>query len=137
MGIGKGHFEERLQIEFDAFVKKSIKYIIDHVLEKYVNSLKSHKPTIYVGDPGDKLIDRYVPGIQGEIWDIDEDDTFTDERILEGLSRLGKKQRLIIELDFIKGLTIGEIAEMMRLSEKSVRNRKSEALSILRRYLEE
>ncbi len=120
-----------LQKEFDCFVKRTIKYVIDHVLEKYVNSLKKLDRVQVVEDPGTLYADTSY--MMPELEKV----CFHDEKILESISMLGKRHKLVIELGFLQELQDDEIANIMKLSEKTVRNYRCEALKILKDHLEE
>ena len=88
-----------LQKEFDRYVKTTIRYVIDHVLEKYVNSLKKQVRCDPVEHPEYLRSDKsyMMPDFE-----ISEETLIQDVRILEGISLLGKKHRLVIELGFLR-----------------------------------
>ena len=126
-----------LQKEFDTYIKKTIKLVINNVLRTYVNSEKRQRNMVYVADPNEyafrgKHYDHLSAGP-----DPDREEYFQDERLLAGLASLGEKHRRVIELTFLEMIPNEGIAELMELSEKTVRNYKSAALGILKRYLED
>ena len=136
MGKRKGAIAEGLQKEFDRYIKITISNVVDHVIKKYANSQKKQWYTICVSDPGEyacrgKKISWYMQSYPSE------KDSISDERLLAGLARLGETYRVVIELGILEDMPNQAVAELMELSEKTVRNYKSDALRILKHYLED
>ena len=110
-----------LQREFDRYIKTTISQVADHVVKKYSHSIK--RPyTICVSNPDDYV----CRARRQDPWYMQPypsaKDGFSDERLLAGLDKLGETYRLIIELDFLEELPNRAIADLMDLSEKTVRN---------------
>ncbi len=61
---------------------------------------------------------------------------FENEQLAAGLERLTEKQRKILECAFILDMPNKAIAELLELEAETIRNYKSEAYGILRKYME-
>jgi RNA polymerase sigma factor (sigma-70 family) len=56
-------------------------------------------------------------------------------RIMETIPRLSRRERDVVELIFLKGLTVRDIAVKLQLREQSVRNLRNKALQYLRKKM--
>lgn len=125
----------RIQGEFDRFIKKSIPFVVRNVLRDYVR----HNKRLYEVSIDD------IDDIAGPEWIPDSEKIpvslgstvimFCDEKKAEGFQKLKQRHREVIEKAFVFDMPTAAIAELMDLEEKSVKTYISEAKGILRKYL--
>ncbi len=128
---------DRLQKEFDHFVKETIKNIINDVLRSYVDR-KDRIRTVNIDDLEDLAAPEVTPDFEKFKVVLGESSLFfDDERIAAGMELLSRKHRQILEYALVLDMPNKAIGELMDLEAKTIRNYKSEAYGILRRYLEE
>lgn len=127
--------EEQILSRFDCFVKKTMKNIIDDVLRSYVKH-RSRSREVSIDDLGDLAAPEKTPEIEKiEVVLGSSSVLFENEQLAAGLKRLTEKQRKILECAFILDMPNKAIAELLELEAETIRNYKSDAYGILRRYM--
>ena len=127
--------EEKIQSRFDCFVKKTMKNIIEDVLRSYVKR-RSRNREVNIDDFGDLAVPEKTPDIEKiEVRLGSSSVLFENEHLAAGLKRLTEKQRKILECAFILDMPNKAIAELLELEAETIRNYKSEAYGILRKYV--
>lgn len=129
---------EKLQGEFDTFVKESIKYIIEDKIARYQRH-REKVVLVNLDDYEDIAAPERTPDIEKIGVAIGESTLFLDEEYLaEGIMQeLDEKHRRILDYVFVMDLPEKAVGELMNLKEKTIFNYKYEALGILRKYMED
>ena len=124
--------------EFDRYLKRTIVHKCGDVLKAYSAELRREDPVIYVDDldtlsgyDPTREYDKVKVVLGGTSFMAD------DERLVDAISLLNERYQMILDLAIFDEQSNKAIAELMQLEEKTIRNYKSKALAILRRYLEE
>jgi RNA polymerase sigma factor (sigma-70 family) len=108
-----------------AYLIRGLRHQIINVLELKQNSIKKV-------DLEECLNIEYSPE---DYFIIDQQEEVIRERVLNGLSKLSKKQREVLYLRFFEELEYKEIAEIMKINIQSVKNTLQRAYNPLRHYL--
>ena len=125
----------RLQMEFDSYVKKAIYFITRDVIRDYVKS-GSRLWEVSLEQVENVPAPEYVPEWEKQPVCIGNTKVmFCDERKAEGFNLLKRRHREVIEKAFLFEMPPAAIAELMALEEKSVKNYLSEAKGILKKYM--
>ena len=127
--------EERIQRQFDLFVKRSLENITGSVLRNYCNDLKkqyaiSIEEMEDIPAPEEELRSEKIQVRVG-------DTTFylEDEELANAIRRLPKRLLKIIEMRFFKEMEYDDICKALNLKSKSVENYTSDGLIYLRKFL--
>lgn len=127
--------EEKIQRQFDLFVKRSLENITGSVLRNYCNDLKkqyaiSIEEMEDIPAPEEK---HSCEKIQVRVGDT----TFylEDEELANAIRRLPKRLLKIIEMRFFKEMEYDDICKALNLKRKSVENYTSDGLIYLRKFL--
>lgn len=129
--------EEYLQNRFDHFAKKVIKNQIRMVLRSYTRNMKRKKMALALYRDGLKE-DTEVPQI--EKIQVNLGNTllyFEDERLAEAIGTLGEKYQKVLEYAFVFDLPPDAAAKLLKIKKRSAIQYKRNALSILKKYMEE
>lgn len=127
--------EEKIQSKFDCFVKKTLKNIIEDVLRSYVER-RNRTREVNIEDFGNLAAPERTPDIEKiEVVLGSSLVLFENEQLAAGLKRLTEKQRKILECAFVLDMPNKAIAELLELEAETIRNYKSEAYGILRKYM--
>lgn len=127
---------ERIQSRFDCFVKKTMENIIEDVLRSYVER-RSRIREVSIDDFGDLAAPERTPDIEKiEVALGSSLLLLENEQLAAGLEKLTEKHRKILECAFVLDMPNKAIGELLDLEAKTIRNYKSEAYGILRKYME-
>lgn len=127
----------RLQEEFDHFVKRTIENIINDVLRSYVERMDRIR-TVNIEDYEDLAAPEVTPEVEKVKVVLGSSSVFFEnEKLAAGIEQLSEKHRQILECALVLDMPNKAIGELMDLTAKTIRNYKSEAYGILRRYMEE
>lgn len=127
----------RLQEEFDHFVKRTIENIINDVLRSYVERMDRIR-TVNIEDYEDLAAPEVTPEVEKVKVVLGSSSLcLENEKLAAGIEQLSLKHRQILECAFVLDMPNKAIGELMDLTAKTIRNYKSEAYGILRRYMEE
>jgi RNA polymerase sigma factor (sigma-70 family) len=103
----------------------SVRKVIDTLRKESVDALNSRRPAAPV-----EMID-YFETEEPEPWiAIDKEDKW--KLVMDGMKDLLPRDRLFLKLHFVKRLSIGEVANIMRLSESNAHSMKHRALKRLK-----
>ncbi len=111
--------------DFKSYVFQAVKNKSLEVLRKKKSDLRHLESAIQVA-----YVDRDTP-IQREL-----DNYLLKEKLYNSLRQLPPKCREIFEMSKLEGLTYGEIADVMKISPKTVETQMSRAFKILRNFLQ-
>lgn len=128
---------EKIQTRFDCFVKKTMVHIIEDVLHNYVVH-KGRIREVNIDDFENLAAPENTPDIEKiEVYLGSSSVLVENENLAAGLGKLTEKHRRILECAFILDMPNQAIGELLDLEAKTIRNYKSEACGILRKYMEE
>ena len=128
---------EKVQAEFDCFVKRTINFTLRRIVRDYVRE-KEHRYTVSIEDLEEMAAPECIPDIEKFAVPLGSSVLlFCDERVANSFGRLKKRHKEVLEKAFVMEMPIKAIAELMELEEKSIQNYISDAKRILRKYLEE
>ena len=123
-------FKPSKGVYFLGYVKTMLKYtyLHKHRIKKTI-SLNAPIGNDVEGELLDLLVSDEAEAIENMVQDE------LNKTVKDSLKVLAPRQKQIIELFFIKGLTIGEIATELNISYRTVVNAKTRALEILKNQL--
>jgi DNA-directed RNA polymerase specialized sigma24 family protein len=128
---------ERLEEEFDHFVKLTIKNIVNDVLRTYVSQMDRNR-TVNIDDYEDMAAPEATPEVEKISVVLGSSSVlFENEKLAAGIQQLSDKHRQILECAFVLDMPNKAIGELMELEAKTIRNYRCEAYGILRRYMED
>ena len=124
--VRRGHLAMTDSIKFYLF--RSLRNRIIRNLEKHPERL--HADIGLVADPAEdsNAFESVLFGHEGPL------DSY--ERLAEAINRLSPRQREAVQLRYLHGFSLEEIAEMMQMNNQSVRNLLHRAITQLRLFFE-
>lgn len=127
---------EKVQKGFDYFVKRTMAYIIEDVLRSYAGRMGRMRE-VNIDDFEDLAAPERTPDIEKiEVFLGSSPVLIENEKLAAGLGKLSEKHRRILECAFVLDMPNKAIGELLDLEAKTIRNYKSEAYAILRKYME-
>jgi DNA-directed RNA polymerase specialized sigma24 family protein len=129
--------EGSLSDRFDVWVRHTLKNLIMTEVRSAIRE-KRRRKEVLVGDMADDAF--YDP------FDLDAGDEvivgntvlcFGDPKIIEALKKLSPRKQQVIEGTVLLAIPVAMIAEQMNLNEQTIKNYKHDAISFLRKLLEE
>jgi len=125
--------------QFDVFIKDTAENVCKSVLRAYKREKRREDNLrVQLECLEEVAVTNPVPDYEKIEVKLGESVIYIDnERLAKALSRLKTSYQIILENAILKEMSNKAIAELMELEEKTIRNYKSEALMILRNYLEE
>lgn len=127
---------EKIQAKFDCFVKRTIENIIYDVLRSYVGN-RDRIREISIEDFEDMAAPERTPDVEKIKVVLGSSSILLEnENLAAGIEKLTERHRKILECAFLLDMPNKAIGELMDLEAKTIRNYKSMAYSILRKYME-
>ncbi len=156
MNISEIDFDEKYGLYSDLIFKISIVYLrnredAEDVMQNVFMKLFYNAP-IFTGQAAEKawVIRVTVNCCKNELrsfwrrnvdisdaFEVIEDITDDDREVLDELAEMPPKYRAVIYLHYIEGYNVGEISQILKLSESCVKMRLSRGREMLKKSLEE
>ena len=127
-----------IQLRFDTFAKRTISKIVDSVLSNYVDEYNRRIHELNIDDFADIPASVKIPDIEKIKMPLGTVDFYVENILLaEGIGTLSEKYKQILGYAYAHDLSNREIAALMGLEYKTIRNLKSRVYELLRKYISE
>lgn len=130
--------DEKLEMQFDYFIKRSINNVTRNVLRTYSDKLRKEGKRADLNELEMIAAPEEVPEIEKIKVDLGACSMYCEnERLAKGIEVMPLQQRQIIGYAYVLGLSNKEIAELMHLQEKTILNYRSKIYAFLWSCLED
>ncbi len=135
----QGRKNSGLSSQFDLFIKTTAVNVCKTVIRTYLREKRrEEKLVITLEDLDSIMVSNPVPDFEKEEVKLGSSVILIEnENLAKALRKLKESYQVILEYSVLKDKPNKAIAELMELEEKTIRNYKAEALSILRKHMTE